>query len=151
MRERGYVSRRSFPFRRKYWYKNALQIPTYFRIVRQLMKYGYDEYATWDTFSWFIEMMKGILSIYRKNHQGAPIIIDDYPYVCDSDEDRAKQAQNEEKWNEIIDTMIQLLNKMDENNPMYDTVPYELQVKQVTEAKDEFFTLFSKYFYCLWD
>lgn len=62
MRERGYVFRRSFPFRRKYWYKNALQIPTYFRIVYQLIKYGYDGYAVWDTFSWFIEMIKSILS-----------------------------------------------------------------------------------------
>lgn len=40
MRERGRVSRRSFPFRRKYWYKNALQIPTYFRIVINLSSTG---------------------------------------------------------------------------------------------------------------
>lgn len=154
MRERGYVSRRSFPFCRRYWYKNVLQIPTYFRIVHQLIKYGYDGYAVWDTFSWFIEMMKSILSTYRENHHGVPIIIDDYPYFCDSDEDKAKQLQNEAKWNEIIDSMIQLLDEMDENSSVHENispVDYQLQDKQMTEAKNKFFALFSKYFYCLWD
>lgn len=85
---------------------------------------------------------------------GVPIIIDDYPYFCDSDKDKAKQSQNEAKWNEIIDSMIQLLDEMDENSSVYENispVDYQLQDKQMTEAKDKFFALFSKYFYCLWD
>lgn len=94
-------------------------------------------------------MMKSILSTYRENHHGVPIIIDDYPYFCDSDEDKAKQSQNEAKWNEIVDAMIQLLDEMDENGFVYENifpVDYQLQDKQMTEAKDKFFALFQNIF-----
>lgn len=151
---RSYVSRRSFQFDKRYWYKNIFKIPMYFRSICCLVKNGYDEYAVWETFGWFIDIMKDILSVYRKRHRSIPIIIDDYPYICVSDEDRAKQVQNKMKWNEIIDTMIQLLDEMDENSSVYENispVDYQLQDKQMTEAKDKFFALFSKYFYCLWD
>lgn len=152
--KRSYVSRRSFQFDKRYWYKNIFKMPMYFRTICCLVKNGYDEYAVWETFGWFIDIMKDILSVYRKRHRSIPIIIDDYPYICVSDEDRAKQVQNKMKWNEIIDTMIQLLDEMDENSSVYENispVDYQLQDKQMTEAKDKFFALFSKYFYCLWD
>ena len=39
-----------FAYRRKYWYKNIGRIPRYFKLMHHLIKYGYDEYATWEIF-----------------------------------------------------------------------------------------------------
>ena len=124
---------RCFGYRGKYWYMNLKQIPTYFRLMHHLIKYGYDEYATWETFYWFIETMKSILTSYRKNHWGCPVDID------------------EEEWDGIIDRMIALLDNMDECNPKYDEEDYNKKHDEMNAAKDEFFKLFSEYFYNLWD
>ena len=53
--------------------------------------------------------------------------------------------------------MIELLDLMDEFNPKYDTDEYDScegykrMQDEMYAAKDEFFVLFSKYFYDLWD
>ena len=101
----------------------------YFKLIHYLIKHGYDEYATWMTFSWFIDTMKPILISYRKNHCGYPI-----------------DLENEE-WNNVIDKMISLLDDMDEDNPKYNKGNFE----EMYKAKDDFFKLFSEYFYNLWD
>lgn len=50
-------------------------------------------------------------------------------------------TMTEEEWYDILNTMIELLNKMDfEDN-------YELAMI----AKDEFFKLFGEHFYSMWD
>ena len=55
----------------------------------------------------------------------------------------------------IVNRMIELLDDMDENSPKYDTDEYwcewEKKQKEINAAKDEFFQLFSEYFFALWD
>lgn len=127
------IFKRCFDYRGKHWYMNFKYIPLYFRLMHHLIKYGYDEYAIWETFYWFIETMKSILTSYRKKHWGHPMGMD------------------EEEWDGIIDKMIALLNDMDECNPKYDEEDYNKKYDEMNAAKDEFFKLFSEYFYNLWD
>ena len=135
------IFKRCFHYKGKYWYKNIKEIPLYFRLIHHLIKYGYDEYATWETFNWFIDTMKSILPQYH-DHMGVPIVIDDY-----TDD---KESENEDKWHSIIDRMIELLALMDEKN-YFNYESYKDQCKEMNAAKDEFFELFAKYFYNLWD
>lgn len=127
------IFNRCFGHKGRYWYKNLKYIPTYFRLIHHLIKYGYDEYATWETFYWFIETMRSILTSYRKKHWGCPFGMD------------------EEEWDDIIDRMIALLDDMDECNPKYYAEDYNKKYDEMHAAKDEFFKLFSEYFYNLWD
>ena len=144
---------RCFAYRRKYWYKNIGRIPRYFKLMHHLIKYGYDEYAIWEIFDWFIYTMRSILKRYRSDHTGVPILIEDYPYdsLDNSEESKEKRRSNDKLWNSIIDKMIYLLDDMDENNPKYRGLDFREQDKLIEEAKNEFFELFSKYFYSLWD
>lgn len=127
------IFERCFDYKGRYWYKNFRYIPTYFRLMRHLIKYGYDEYATWETFNWFAETMKSILISYNKNRWGCPGDMED------------------EEWDLIINKMIALLDDMHEGNPKYKTMEYGKRYDEMDVAKDEFFKLFSKYFYYLWD
>lgn len=149
------IFQRCFGYTKRYWYRKIKNIPRYFKQMHHLIKYGYDEYATWETYYWFMQTMKSILVDYRKNHSSVPIVIDNYPYVAHTEEDKAMQKCNEEKWDGIINRMIELLDNMDENNPKYDTDEYwckwEKQHKEINAAKDEFFQLFSEHFFALWD
>lgn len=149
------IFERCFSWRGKYWYKNIKEVPLYFRLMHHLIKNGYDEYATWETFNWFINTMKPILTSYRKNHYGTPVVIDNFPCIIKTDEDKAIAQENDAKWNSIIDRMIELLDLMDECNPKYDAPEYEedlwLADAEMTAAKDEFFQLFAEHFYRLWD
>lgn len=149
------IFQRCFGYPKRYWYKNIRNIPRYFRQMHHLIKYGYDEYATWETYYWFMQTMKSILVNYRKNHSSIPIVIDNYPYVVYTEEDKAMQKYNKKKWDSIVNRMIELLDDMDENNPKYETEEYEYnwkkQDKEINVAKDEFFKLFSEYFFTLWD
>ena len=145
------IFQRCFHHRKRYWYKNLTQIPLYFKLMRYLVKNGYDEYATWETHDWFTITMKSILTEYRKCHYGVPIIIDNYPHNAKTEEEKALEKENEDKWNSIIDRMIELLGYMDESNPIYDKMDYYQENSAQEKAKNEFFELFSKYFYNLWD
>lgn len=140
------IFRRCFNYRGKYWYKNIKEIPLYFKLMHHLIKHGYDEYATWETGNWFIDVMKNILVTYRVNHQGYPVI---------SYHDKDKQEEFEKEYDADLDMMISLLGDMDECNPKYDSEKYikdyKLQNEEMNTAKDKFFELFSKHFYSLWD
>lgn len=133
------IFKRCFNHRGKYWYMNIKYIPLYFKLMHHLIKYGYDEYATWETFSWFTDTMRSVLTNYRKNHYGYPT------------------EMSEAEWDKTIDRMIELLDLMDDGNPKYDDAEYDggsglqQQHTEMEEAKDEFFALFSKYFYNMWD
>jgi hypothetical protein len=123
------------------WIKN---IPLYFKQMHHLITRGYDVEAEWDTFGWFIDKMKLILTGYRNQHYGTKMI-----------DDNCTWEENAEKWNGIIDRMIELLDLMDECNPKYDGPEYEKDIwladREMNAAKDEFFQLFAKCFYYLWD
>ena len=108
----------------------------------QRMFKGYDSVDTFETFSKFRERYINILSDYRKHHWGYP------------------GEMTVEEWDAIVDEMIYHLHYMDEETVVeeleknvpndwsasYKTVNYILD-----KHKDEFFELFSKYFYHLWD
>lgn len=134
------IFKRCFYYRARYWYKNIKYIPLYFKQIYHLLKYGYDEGATWEIFDWFLENMKDILIKYRQNHCGFAIT-----------DDNLSSDENEALWDATIDRMIELLDLMDECNPKYKTGEYKKNYAEMNAAKDEFFALFSKYFYHLWD
>ena len=103
---------------------------------------GYDSVDTFETFAKFVERYGKILKELRNCHYGHP---------CEL---------TEEKWNEILDEMIYHLYYMDEwhiIDELEKDVPdnwsagmqtiYEIMDKH----KNEFFKLFSEYFYNLWD
>lgn len=136
------IFKRCFNWPKKYWYRNIKSIPLYFKLMHHLIKYGYDEYAGWETFNWFIDTMKPILQSYH-NHVGVPIVIENFS------EDT--HDENAAEWYRIVDRMIELLDLMDEENPKYEDADWKQQDDEMFKAKDEFFELFSKYFYNLWD
>lgn len=140
------IANRCFCYPKKYWYRNVKNIPLYFKQVRFLKRSGYDSYALWETFDWFIVTMRKILYDYRKSHKSYPILTDNY---FRGGEDAVKE--NRELWNSTIDRMISLLNVMDEKNPVYDDMDLGKRSELQEKAKNEFFELFSKHFYELWD
>ena len=146
------IFKRCFSYKGRYWFYNIKEIPIYIKQMRFLRKHGYDEFANWETFAWFIKTMQEILTYYRFHRNGSPIKIAEMnEYIPDETKREAIIAQNEESWNNIIDQMLALLNKMDENNPAYDNMDYVEKHTKMNESKDEFFKLFSKHFYDLWD
>lgn len=108
----------------------------------QRMFKDYDDVDTFETFSKFTERYKKILKEYKTHHYG---------YPCD---------MTEKEWETVIDDMIYHLHYMDNQNVENelskgmpeDWCPSSLTVYEIMERhKDDFFELFSKYFYNLWD
>lgn len=142
------------PLRPKWTFWDKITIPfyrgrqiisdTYYRIRRgfQRMFKGYDDYDVFELFSGFISRYNKILTDYRKTHYGYPADL------------------TEEKWDAIIDEMLHHLKFMDETY-VEDSLcegmpehwlPDNMMVYEIMKRhKDEFFKLFSKYFYNLWD
>lgn len=127
-----------FMFHGKNWWRNLKDIPIFFQRIFFTLKHGYSPVAQWETFEWFIAVMREILINYRDNRTGTPVVIPDY----DAD-DLISENKNIEAYNNILNEMIELLDKMDE----YDNTSLEA----MDSAKNKFFELFSKYFYTLWD
>lgn len=108
----------------------------------QRMFKGYDSVDTFETFAKFIERYTKILTEYRKYHVG---------YVA---------TMTNEEWEAIVDEMLYHLHYMDEQNVEEelerdvpkDWNPSQRNIDEIMERhKDEFFKLFSEYFYNLWD
>ncbi len=140
------IFKRCFYHPARYWYKNIKNIPLYFKLMHHLIKHGYDEYATWETFDWFIDTMKEILTTYRKNHNGYPVF-----NVALMDDDSKEFKAIREKYDGDIDKMIDLLDAMDENSERYANKLHSEKHNLMNAAKYEFFKLFAQYFYDLWD
>ena len=132
------IFKRCFNFKGKQSWKNMKEIPRYCYLMKFLVKNGYDEYATWETFNWFIITMKDILTRYKERDSGTPCVLGDDVEDIFSDE---AMEQNEKEWNHALDEMLSLLDKMNEKT----------EYKERCAAKDRFFVLFSHYFYNLWD
>lgn len=125
-------------------WRNLKDIPIFIKRIFFTLKHGYSPVAKWETFVWFIDVMKEILTNYRYNRDGTPIMDD--VFVANN-----YDSANEEAYNKILDHMIELLNQMDENNPIYDNMDWKAKDKSMNDAKDEFFKLFGEHFYSLWD
>lgn len=103
---------------------------------------GYDSVDTFEIFAKFIERYTKILKEYKKTHIG----------YCGT--------MTEEEWDNVIDEMIYHLYYMDEEHvtdELEKDVPDDWNASSITvyevmdKHKDEFFKLFSEYFYNLWD
>ena len=112
---------------------NLKDIPIYFKRLAFLLKHGYSPMAQWETYHWFLCVMREIFTFY-KNERAGDILIEDVP------EDKWKDMNDE-----LYDNLLSLLDDMDEEKySPKDTIKME-------RAKEEFFKLFSKYFYDFWD
>lgn len=135
-----------FMFHGKNWWRNLKDIPIFIQRIFFTLKHGYSPVAQWGTFEWFIAVMREILINYRNNRMGTPVVIPDYNI-----DDLISENKNIEIYNNILNEMIELLDKMDECNSTYNGVSLEEMHSAMNTAKDKFFELFSKYFYTLWD
>ena len=137
-----------FMFRGKNWWRNLRDIPIFFQRIFFTLKHGYSPVAQFETFEWFIDVMKEVLINYRYNRMGSPVVIDNF---FDVKEENPNDVVNEEAYNAILDRMIVLLDLMDENNQLYNDMDWKEADKKKEDAKNEFFKLFSEQFYGLWD
>ena len=135
-----------FMFHGKSWWRNLKSIPIFIKRIFFTLKHGYSPVAQWETFEWFIAVMREILINYRDNRTGTPVVIPDY-----HTDDLISENKNIEIYNNILNEMIELLDKMDECNSTYNGVSLEEMHSAMDSAKNKFFELFSKYFYTLWD
>ena len=135
-----------FMFHGKDWWRNLKDIPIFIKRIFFTLKHGYSPVAQWETFGWFIAVMREILINYRDNRTGTPVVIPDY-----HTDDSISENKNIEIYNNILNEMITLLDQMDENNLAYNDVSLEEMHSAMDTAKNKFFELFSKYFYTLWD
>ena len=135
-----------FMFHGKDWWRNLKDIPIFIKRIFFTLKHGYSPVAQWETFSWFISVMREILINYRDNRMGTPVVIPDYNI-----DDLISENKNIEIYNNILNEMITLLDQMDENNSAYNDISLEEMHSAMDTAKNKFFELFSKYFYTLWD
>ena len=137
-----------FMFRGKNWWRNLKDIPIFIKRIFFTLKHGYSPVAQFETFEWFMDVMKEILTNYRYNRMGSPVVIDNF---FDVKEENSNDVVNEEAYNAILDRMIVLLDLMDENNQLYNDMDWKEADKKKEDAKNEFFKLFSEQFYGLWD
>ena len=137
-----------FVFRGKNWWRNLKDIPIFIKRIFFTLKHGYSPVAQFETFEWFMDVMKEILTNYRYNRMGSPVVIDNF---FDVKEENSNDVANEEAYNAILDRMIVLLDLMDEHNQLYNDIDWKEADKKKEGAKNEFFKLFSEQFYGLWD
>ena len=128
------------------WWRNLKDIPIFIKRIFFTLKHGYSPVAQWETFEWFIAVMREILINYRDNRMGTPVVIPGYNI-----DDLISENKNIEIYNNILNEMIELLDQMDENNSVYNDVSLEEMHSAMDTAKNKFFEVFSKYFYTLWD
>lgn len=130
---------------------------------------GFSDYDTWDIDMWFIKTMKAMLEYFVENTIGAPVR---YGWT---------EENCHEEWRKYIKRMIFLLDEMDEDKCSYknpyeeeyenhciERWGHEKTSKEeklinmylgeeqnkriyIENCKKEFFDMFSKVFYDLWD
>lgn len=96
------------------------------RLAWQRVWYGYDDTFWWDMDCTFVEIYLKLIKKFKNNLHSCPY------------------KMTEKEWKNILGEMAKFLEKMynDDGDWVGD--------KEI-EAKNEFFQLFSKYFYDLWD
>ena len=137
----------------KSFWRNLKDVPIYFKRLNFLLRHGYSPMAQWETYDWFICVMREIMQNYRDNREGNMLFFEP------GDETITRGLALAKQNDKFYDHMVELLNQMDEFS--YADIDYEdtekfLQQEKENEnkanaAKNEFFELFSKYFYGFWD
>ena len=144
------VSYPFFQFSGCNFWRNLKDIPSFLRAVHTLFKDGIPPQAYYETYAWFIDVMEMIVKWYRDERAGSPFILEEGAKVGDEEQDK----RNEEAYNAVLDEMLLLLEGMQEeiyNKEEFDPDKWEEIDKQMYEHKDKFFSLFSNYFFTLWD
>lgn len=139
-----------FNFRGRYFWRNIKDIPIFIERIFFTLKHGYAPQAQWETFDWFIDTMREVLTWHRHHRMGTGYILDEPPEL-DNDE---QFERNIKVYNDGLDRMLELLDQMDESNEMYDNLEpddWKRAYEMREAASEEFFKLFKKYFYYLWD
>ena len=84
---------------------------------KQRKERGFSDCDAWNMYQWFIDVAKPMLQKLRDTHVGVPASL------CEHASGNGKTSPGNstpsdgvEKWNEILDKMIFLLNEMDEEN-----------------------------------
>ena len=133
-----------FMFHGTSWWRNLRDIPIFVECIFFVLKHGYSPVAQWDTFEWFIDVMREILELALSG-------------IVEYRDDDSWSDENEEAYNKILDEMIELLDKMEERYYLSENIEdlkkidYTEMYNKQNEAKDRFFELFSKYFYTFCD
>ena len=126
-----------------FWSKNLFKklkdVRIYFKRRRFLLKNGYPPQANYETYYWFICIMRPILQYYIEKREGSPMLPGTTEENC------------HEEWTKVLNTMLEYLNNMDEENSKYDEMDLLERDKCMSEAKEKFFMLFTEYFYNFWD
>lgn len=134
---------------RAFW-NNFIRFPVnFYHFIKEVcyfLKYGYPYEATYEHFNWFLDMERSILKRYLETHWGYP---------------EREGIDTNEDWESVIHRMIELLDGMDErkyeNEHEWDgkkdtALSYEKdKMKYLEKNKNEFFELYGKWFYDLWD
>ena len=118
-------------FHASYW---ELKIRN-FRWWLQRGKRGWSECDSWNIDTWFMNVMLPMLTSYRKHHIGYPGFF-----------------HSVDEWNEVLDRMIYLLKEMKKDDFTAGGINNIMEAYNYrNDCKNEFFALFSEYFYNLWD
>lgn len=108
----------------------------------QCFKRGYSQTDVWNIDWWFVKTVKSMLEDFKNVHWGHPTGVTD------------------DEWESILEEMIDHLELMDEINAIkslgltletFSCEDYKKVDDIMTENKERFFELFSKWFYSLWD
>lgn len=111
---------------------------------RQRVKRGYSDRDVWDIDLWFLSVMPKMLQQLKETRHGSPAELGE-SYV--NDDGVMVNDKCHEEWDKILDRMIFLLGEM-----KVDISEISREIVQYREdCKNEFFDLFSKYFWYLWD
>ena len=86
-----------FMFHGKDWWRNLKDIPIFIKRIFFTLKHGYSPVAQWETFGWFITVMREILINYRDNRTGTPVVIPGY-----HTDDSISENKNIEIYNNIL-------------------------------------------------
>lgn len=135
--------------------KNIKYIPCGIKYYFQRAKRGWADCDTWNMDQWFLEVIPDMLRYFKDNHMGCPIF-----------DLKLSDEENNAQWEQIISRMIWLSNEMNElkcsqqNEYIFDFseegktnfIKRQQEIDDYMDGcKKEFFELFSKYFYNLWN
>lgn len=129
-----------FCYSKHYWYKNIFAIPKFIKELFVVIKRGYPYQAVYNNCDWFIDIEKHIIEDLILNHSGYP------NEFCKYNTEEDPDAGSKE-WENILQHMCELLKIMEKNRIAISID----QCQKINNAKNEFFELFSKYFFNLWD
>ena len=150
MRKLNKVGYPFFQFSGCNFWRNLKDIPSFLRAVHTLLKDGIPPQAYYETYAWFIDVMEMIIQWYKNERAGSPFFLEENAYLGVEEQDK----RNEEAYNAVLDEMLLHLEGMREENynkEEFNPDKWEEIDKQMYEHKDKFFSLFSEYFFTLWD